>query len=76
MFRHPNILKYIEGNESENGVFYVRAGVVGGVFVQATELAIPLSEWMDYAKGKAKRSETDPLYAFLPNQLDKWVILL
>lgn len=23
MFRHPSILKYIEGNESESGVFYV-----------------------------------------------------
>ena len=23
MFRHPSILKYIEGDESENGVFYV-----------------------------------------------------
>ena len=23
MLRHPSILKYIEGDESENGVFYV-----------------------------------------------------
>ena len=28
MFRHPCILKYIEGNESDTGVFYVRLFVV------------------------------------------------
>ena len=41
--------------------------------VQATELAIPLSEWLDYAKGKSQRSETDPLYSYLPNKLDKYI---
>ena len=27
MFRHPCILKYIEGNESDTGVFYVSVSV-------------------------------------------------
>ena len=33
MFRHPNILKYIEGNESETGVFYVCDRDVGCLIV-------------------------------------------
>ena len=36
-------------------------------------MAIPLSEWLDYAKGKSQRSETDPLYSYLPNKLDKYI---
>lgn len=44
-----------------------------GLSLQATELAIPLSEWLDYAKGKNQRSETDPLYPYLPTKLDKSV---
>lgn len=36
-------------------------------------MAIPLSEWLDYAKGKSQRSETDPLYSYLPNKLDKFI---
>lgn len=38
---------------------------------QATELALPLCEWLEFAKGKKKRVESDPLYPFLPDKLDK-----
>ncbi|KAK8813306.1 hypothetical protein WA158_002898 [Blastocystis sp. Blastoise] len=58
-FRHPAVLKYINGNESDKGVFYI------------TEACIPLKRWLQFATGKEKKDNANPINYLIPDKIEE-----